>query len=838
MSDSGLSSGDPVQSSDLFGPDPGSDPLAYYMTSEPAADIFLASNPEVASAWRSFAAGLADQCQCDFSSLQLYLDRHVEDLGMAFRHTGDEHERPWPLNPMPIVIGGEEWAAIEDGLVQRAELLEAVIADLYGAQRLIRDKHLPAAVVSGSANFARRVVGMKPAGGNFLHVCAIDLARGPNGEWRVLGDRVRLPIGIGYALENRLALGRATGGLLASIGTRRQAGFFEALRQGIAASCARAEPRMALLTPGRFNQSYPEQAHLARHLGISLVEGRDLTVREGKLFVRTIAGLKRIDALWRWIGSRDIDPLNFDSRSQIGVPNLVDAAAQGLVIANWPGSGVVESRAMSAFLPRLAEEILGEPLKLPNAATWWCGGEGERAYVLDNLDSLVVSSAFRRPVAGLPDGHTRLGSSLSSQEREELRDGMARRPMDYTAQEVVSLSTTPALADGRFEPRGFTVRAFLARDEAGNWKTLQGGFARVSQTGDLRTSLMGLGDISTDLCIVDPAAQQVAVPPPRLEAPQVRRDQGLLPSQAADNLFWLGRYGERAHQTVRIERTLLEQVAITGEGMGAVTAVTRLANLLRSLGAAPKESTRWQPSRLAGAALSDRKLSGSVRRISEHTAAIALLLRDRLTRDSWRAIQGTIPRYTPGDLESMSGACDRLVERFAALSRLMADGLSRGPAWSFLEMGTCLERASMILQAAGAMVPGSASAEDLSALLDLVDGQSLYRSRYVSMPYIAPVFDMVLLDPAQPRGFAFQIGQIEQHLGTLPSLRDDGLPEDPIRRARQLRARIEALDAEDLDSDTIGSLGLDLAGLSNAISRRYFLQDEGPVSQAKARLLG
>lgn len=826
------------QGGDLFGAGPGTDPLAYYAPPDGDADIFANAGPQMADAWRTFAKGLAQQCEGDFATLQPYLDRHVEDLGLAFRLTGDEQERPWPLNPMPILIGAQDWAEIEEGLVQRAELLEAVIADIYGPQRLVSEGHLPAAVVSGSSNFARRLVGMQPSGGHYLHVYAVDLARGPHGKWRVLADRVRLPVGIGYALENRLAIGRATGGLLASIGARRQTGFFEALRQGIAASCERADPRIGLLTPGRFNQSYPEQAHLARHLGFSLVEGRDLTVRDSKLFVRTIAGLKRIDALWRWIGTRDIDPLNFDSRSQIGIPNLVNAANNGLVLANWPGSGVVESRAMPAFLPRLARNILGEPLKLPNAATWWCGGEKEREHVLDNLESLVVASAFRRPAVGLPDGHSRDGGSFTDQERAELERGMAQRPMDYTGQEIVRLSTTPALANGRMEPRGFTVRAFLARDESGEWRALQGGFARISHRGDLRTSLMGLGDISTDLCIVDPEAPDARVSPPRPRPPMARREQGLLPSQAADNLFWMGRYGERAHQTVRIIRTLVEQVSVAGEGTGSVTAVSRLANLLRDLAAVPKESTKWQPSRLAGAALSDQQGSGSVRSLSEKQRQLALLLRDRLTRDSWRAIQRPMPRFIAGDLESMSGACDRLIERYAAMAQLMSDGLSRGPAWHFLDIGTCLERGSMILQAAQAMVPGSASAEDLSALLDLVDGQSLYRSRYLSMPFIAPVFDMVLLDPVQPRGLAFQVARIEDHLLALPSLREDGMIEEPRRLVRQLRAKLEGLDATGLNSDTLGALWKDLIGLSNAISRRFFLQDERPAEDEKATLLG
>lgn len=837
MEEPGLAPSEPAAGSDLFGPDPGLDPLAYYTPQQPGADLFHSAGPEVAQAWRAYASGLASQCRGDFNSLQPYLDGHVNDLGLAFRLTGDEQERPWPLNPMPIFIGAQEWENISAGLVQRADLLERVIADIYGPQQLVREGKLPAAVVSGSANFARRLVGVEPTGGHFLHAYAVDLARGPTGEWRVLADRVKFPVGIGYALENRLAIARATGGLLASVGVRQQGGFFDAFRQGLAADAERADPRMALLTPGRFNQSYPEQAHLARHLGFMLVEGRDLTVREGKLFVRTIAGLKRIDAMWRWIVTRDIDPMSFDARSQIGVPNLMAAASQGLVLANWPGSGVVESRAMPAFLPRLAEFYLGEPLRMPNAATWWCGGERERQHVLDNFDDLVISSAFRRPVTGLSDGHTRAGGSLDPGQRAELERGMARRPMDYTAQEIVNLSTTPVLSDGRFEPRGFTLRAFLTRDEHGNWVVLQGGFARVSHQGDLRTTLMGLGDISTDLCIVDPVAPKVPAEMLQPDQLEIRRDQGLLSSQAADNLFWMGRYGERAHQTVRIIRALIQQLATLGPGTTLHTTITRLANLLRALDAVPHKSTKWQPSRLAGEALGNRAQSGSVRSLAERERQIAQLLRDHLTRDSWRAIQRAIPSYVPGDIDSMAFACDRLVERQAALAWLFADGMSRGPAWRFLDMGMRLERGSMILQAARTLVPGSASAEDLSALLDLVDGQSLYRSRYLTMPYIAPVFDMVLLDPVQPRGLAYQLQSIETHLAAIPPLEDDGMPEAPLRLVRQMRVRLEGIDANRLGSPTLDSLRGDLATLSEAISKRYFLQEEERLGKPPVRLL-
>lgn len=830
--------GPSIQGTDLLGLPPGTDPLANYAAGAANSDIYLSAKPDIACHWRDFAAGLAKAGQGDIGRIQAYIDRHVDDLGLAFRLTGDEQERAWPLAPMPIVIGAEEWRSIEAGLVQRATLLETVIADIYGEQQLVFDGRLPASIISGSANFASRMVGMKPNWKHFLHVYAVDLARGPTGEWRVLADRVRLPTGIGYALENRLALARATGDLLGSIGTRRQADFFEALRHGIAADCARADPRIGLLTPGRFNQSYPEQAHLARHLGFSLVEGRDLVVNDGRVFVRTIAGLKRIDALWRWINTRDVDPMHFDSHSRIGVPNLLSAYTDdGVVLANWLGAGVIDSRAMSAFLPRLCKSLLGEPLKLPNVATWWCGQQDEKDYVLANLDKLILTSAFGNDVAGLPGGHSVAGIELTPAQRTTLAEAIARRPMDYAAQEIVKLSTTPCLVEGSFEPRSFTLRAFLARDGEGRWVALPGGFGRVSDRHELRPSLMGLGDLSADVCVVEKVSSERTVAPPPLNPPPIRRAEGALPSQAADNLFWLGRYCERAHQTALVIRTLLDTASGQHADTDAGTATARLSMLLHRWGAVSKLGASQPALQTAITALTSQDQRGSVAALVETARQIALLLRDRLSRDSWRVIHRPLPDFRAHDPDSVSAATGIVIERFAAFARLTADNMTRTAAWRFLDMGICMERASLIVQVVGTMVPGSASAEDLAALLELVDGQSLYRSRYLTMPFIAPVMDMILLDPLQPRGLAFQLATIASHLSAMPVLQDDGMMEQPLRIVHQLLGTIDGTTADKLDTPTLQGFGTHLSELSDAISRRYFLQEETPPPPADLALL-
>ncbi|MFT4057846.1 MAG: circularly permuted type 2 ATP-grasp protein, partial [Novosphingobium sp.] len=534
-------------------PDPGPDlaPNASWLDGYAAeasrGDLFGDASRPVAEVWRKVAAGLAAATDGDPSALQDATARHAADLGLAFRLTGDEDERSWPLNAMPLIVGAQEWSQVERGLIQRAELMETIAADIYGDQKLVADGHLPAAVVAGSPFFARRMIGRTPHEGRFIHVYAADLARGPRGQWRVLQDRVRVAGGVGYALENRLTMSRAIGNLLADAHARRLSEFFARMVEGMTAACRRENPRIALMTPGRFNQTYAEQAHLARYLGLPLVEGRDLTVLDEKLYVGTIAGPKRVDAVWRWIDTTALDPLSFDAKSQLGVPNLFEAwAGGGVEMVNWPGVEVLESAAFAAFMPRLCRTLLGEAPILPNIATWWCGQTVESSTVAARLEELALVPAFGQPVEALASRNPIAGSGLDGKSRVALIDALWRRPMDYCGQEIVHLSTTPAIIDGQIVPRPFTVRAFVARTADGGWTVMPGGFARLSSSTALPTSLMGDGDLSADLWVVDDKPAAVHLGSRVAGEPPISRGGGILASQAADNLFWFGRYNERA----------------------------------------------------------------------------------------------------------------------------------------------------------------------------------------------------------------------------------------------------------------------------------------------------
>lgn len=817
-------------------------------------DLFRHASPDLAAKWLAMADGLGALAGESGLTAQELVSRQILDLGMSFRLTGDDEERAWPLSPMPLIVGADEWDELGRGLIQRARLLEAVVADIYGPQRLVRDGHLPAALVTGSRYFARNMVGLSPEGGNrsgrpeggsFIHVYAVDLARGPRGQWRVLGDRLRLANGIGYALENRLALSRGTGTLLTSIKARRLAGFFSQLRGGIARDCQRESPRIALLTPGRFNQSYPEQAHLARYLGFPLVEGRDLTVSDNRLYVRTIAGPKRIDAIWRWIDTPALDPLNFDARSQIGVPDLFDAWERGgLEMANQPGVEVLEAPAFGAFMPRLCKVLLGEEPMLPTVATWWCGQPREADMVRERMDELVISPAFGQPVEALTGTVPVPGSSLVGRDREALLEAMARRPMDYCGQEIVHLSTAPTLIDDKFVSRAFTVRAFVARGHDGQWTVMPGGFARLCASGELQTTLMGAGDLSADVCVVDDDSTPPPGPTPLMATPPVRRGGGILASQAADNLFWFGRYVERAEATVRVVRAILgSSIEVDAASGSNPEVVARLVALLERWGAITPETAQLSAAQACRAALGEASRPGGVATLFAMIRNTGLPLRDRLAPDFWRIASRPMPQIDTHRRGALLRVARELLERLSALSGLLAENFMRGPAWHFLDMGRRLERGLVLCAMVDALVAREAGenegeqTEALGVLLDLADGQITYRSRYLTGPRREPVLDLLLLDPDNPRSLAFQMETLARHIGALPRLTEDLLPEQPLREALALLAPLQSLTIAAFDAARLREAQQGLFALSNAIAERYFLQYEKTDADDARQLL-
>jgi uncharacterized circularly permuted ATP-grasp superfamily protein/uncharacterized alpha-E superfamily protein len=795
--------------------------LAEYRARAPAEDV-VGADP----AWAAMLSELAAVASDDLGHARERVRRHAADIGMGFRIVGEAEERLWPVSPVPLLIAAAEWDGIAAGISQRAELLETVLADLYGVQTLVADGHLPAALIAGSPLFLRPMVGLEPPGGRHLHFVAFDLARGPDGEWRVLADHLRAPVGAGYALENRLAVSRTLGGLGERLNVQRHAPFFTALRDGLANLCRRTDPRIGLLTPGRYSPSYAEQAHLARYLGFLLVEGADLAALDGKLYVRTIAGLKRVDALWRRIDPRLLDPLAFDSHSQIGVPGLIDAWADGnLVLSNAPGVGVLEASAFAAFLPGLAQALTGAPLTLPNIATWWCGQDRERVAVTERLDQLVIAPAFGEVPLGLPGGPLQ-GSELSTEARAALLADIARRPQDYVGQEVVRLSTMPVVVGDTLQARPFTLRVFATRGPDDRWTVLPGGFARIGEQADARAIAVGEGTWSADVAVHGPEPQAAVSLLQSADTLQIRRNPGTLPSRVADNFFWLGRYLERGEALLGAIRLLLGH-SIDADGGAALAPATvgRLVGLIVGAGAAPHPASlsRANLTAFARAAMEDLGWQ-SVASINAHARSIGEGARDRLSADMVRLLEAPFP--------NQRGMLDRtgtLQRRYAALSGLAAEHMVRTDSWRFLELGRRIERGMAMARAVRLFGMAGASADDLSTLLDLADSQISYRQRYLTGIARVPVVDLVALDGNNPRALAYQVRCLTERLRELPVLSDDGMAEPQQAQAIALAATLATATAAGLDADTLGEVERRLAQLSDAAARRYFLQGAEPL---------
>jgi uncharacterized circularly permuted ATP-grasp superfamily protein/uncharacterized alpha-E superfamily protein len=783
--------------------------------------------------WQPLFDSLADHTPDELERRFTAARRYIAEAGVSYRVYGDDGgERSWPLSPIPLVLSPADWAQIETGVVQRARLMEAILEDFYGANALVRAGALPAALVAGSAEFLRPLVGVAPPGGSFLNLFAVDLGRGPDGQWWVLSDRAQAPSGAGYALENRIALSRALTDTFGQLNVRRLAGFFSDFRSSLAHSATRADPRICLLTPGPLSETYYEHALLARYLGFLLIEGSDLSVRDGKVFVRTIAGLKRADVLWRRIDADFADPLELNTASQLGVPGLVEAIRQDqVVVANALGSGVVEARALLGFLPALARHVLGEELTLPHIATWWCGQPDARAHAIANLDSMAFASAFGADVPELPDAQGTPGHMLDAGQRRSLLDVLERRPVDVVAQEMVRLSTLPVWEGGRLVPRPFTLRVYATRTPRG-WEVMPGGFCRISSQADTRAISMRAGALSTDVWVTSdhPVVEASLLPDP--SRTHIRRTLTNIPSRAADNLFWLGRYLERTEATLRLSRAWLNRRADEGVDDGATAgARRRMEQLLAIWQAVPA----GKPVTAADLLFQSEALLGAPARLASETLRTASAVRERLSGEAWRTVSDLHILLTAKPQRAMIASevqlrMEQALGRVAGFNGLIHENMIRGAGWRFLQLGRRLERGVLTCRMARQFADPHAPPDSLDVLLELADAQITYRSRYMMAASRIPVLDIVVLDGSNPRSVAFQVGQVERHLGALPALRDDGVLDAPRRLAVALDALLQTTDAQALDLARLVAIEAQLMELSNAITDRFFqaLRDAAP----------
>jgi uncharacterized circularly permuted ATP-grasp superfamily protein/uncharacterized alpha-E superfamily protein len=760
-------------------------------------------------------------------------DRRIRNRGLSYRVAGEKDERVWPISRMPILLTEEEWRGIGAGVAQRAELLERVLSDVYGEGRLVAEGVLPPAALTGSKDYVVAIRGVRPPGGRWLRLYAVDIGRGPDGRWWALSDRAQAPSGCGYALENRLVVSQAFPDLYAQLNVMRLAPFFRSLSGGLKSSGRRDESRIGILTAGPLSLTYFEQAYLARYLGFLLVEGEDLVVRDRRVFVRTIAGLKQCDVIWRHVDADWCDPLELNASSRIGIPGLLEAIRHGgVAVENMPGAGLVESRALLAFLPILARRLLDQDLLIPNIATLWCGQPYERDKVLDEFDEISIAKAFGGDLLGVNGQSSIVGAELSAKERERLRNAIALRGIDYVGQDIFRLSTTPRWMQGRLEPRPFVLRVYCAATADG-WRVMPGGFCRISDRPDARAVAMGDGVESADVWVLADNPVEISTLLPSPESARITRLLGNLPSRAADNLFWFGRYLERAEATLRVVRCLsARSVDPDASPQLGRQSLDRLVGVLIGWGAVdPATPTRGAiPASEQG--LRNAANYGSVLSLARSARNAASVIRERLTYQTWALIDRLEIALKPtrerrpsaGEIVDLS---DDALTTIAALSGLFDENFNRGAGWVFYVMGRCVERGANTCRLLRQFAGHDATEHLLGVMLDLIDSQITYRSRYLVGVEPAPVRDMALLDPFNPRSVAFQVNRIDEGLGTLPVLRRDGVLEEPRRLTTLLQAELTTERAESLDDTRIQAFEQKLLALANAIAARYFLQGAG-----------
>ena len=792
-------------------------------------DEMVDRDGRVRAHWQPLLAMLARLGPQELTRRFAAADRHLHDSGVFYRVYEDASgaERPWPLSHVPLLINGSEWQTLKAGLIQRAELLEAVLADAYGPANLVRDGKLPAVLIAGNPEFLRPLVGVAPGGGAHLRFYAVDVGRSPDGNWWVLRDRTQAPSGSGYALENRLALSRALPDIYRALKVERLAPFFQAFQAELSALNRHDEARVCVLTPGPMNETYFEHAYLARYLGFLLVEGEDLTVREDGVFIRTVSGLRRAEVFLRRLDADFADPLELNVRSRLGVPGLVQAVRDGaVVIANAPGSGLVEARALLSFLPALAPALLGRTLALPNVATWWLGQARAREEIVDRLDEMVVASAFLGELPGHGERREVLGATLEPHERARIVEQIARRGMDLVAKEAVALSTTPIWRNGRLEPRPFTLRLFLARTADG-WRVMPGGFVRIANNIDARAVSLQRGGSAGDAWVLSemPVAETTLLPTP--DRITITRFTGPLPSRAAANLFWVARYVERAEATLRLIRALVNRVGDSDEA--ATRVVGQICSLLGAWDAVPTDLPYLRPVLVAFAGLQSRELDGALPYLVGAAQTAASVIRDRFSPDAWRAltdlselIDAAIDPPTESAIFERTNGALRIIASFSGLAQ---ENMSQLAGWRFLELGRRIERALATCRFVRQFALGNLDGA-LDLLLELADSQITYRLRYVMVAAAAPVIDLVVLDPNNPRSVAYQLARIEAHLAALPQRSGGGRLSPPEQIATALVAQIRTADAATLDETMLFVAEEALMKLGDAIASSYFTTHE------------
>jgi uncharacterized circularly permuted ATP-grasp superfamily protein/uncharacterized alpha-E superfamily protein len=795
--------------------------------------------------WRQFFSMLDELGPEELRHRWDQAKRLIHENGVTHNVYGDPSglDRPWSLDLIPLLVPSEQWNRVCAGLIQRARLLDELLKDLYGPANTVAEGYLPPELLWANPGFLRPCHDIHLPQDRWLHLYAADLVRNSAGDYEVLNDRTQAPSGAGYSLENRIVLSRALPSLFRQCNVERLAPFFGVLRDSLTslALSNRENPRVVLLTPGPYNETYFEHSYLARYLGYSLVQGNDLTVRDNIVYLKTLGGLQRVDVILRRVDDNFCDPVELYSGSYLGLPGLLQAIRLGnVVVANALGAGALQAPGFLPFLPALCRRLLDEDLQLPSVPTWWCGQPKEMQHVLDRMGEMVIKSAYPTPGEDPIFGHT-----LTRAQMAALAEKIKVRPDKYVGQSQIAGRTTPALIDQELRPRRFVVRAYLAA-QADSYTVMPGALTRVTQSGDsLLVSLQQGGGSKDTWILTDEPVNYVTLLPPPSQSVVLSRGGGDLPSRIADDMFWLGRYVERAESQVRLARELCIRM-VDQSGSENAYAIEVLSAVWRDeLHLAGAELT----SEFMSGILGDVR-SGGLREVIKSVHSLARILRDQISGDAWRVLQEIHERVEDFQIRDdypsagVQELLDSLVLAFAAFTGLASDSMPRGQAWQFLDIGRRIERAAFVAQLQrDTLVESSADPVLFEAILEIADSLQTYRRRYLTHWDTQAIADLLLADETNPRSALYQIALIGDHLATLP--RDAARPNthQDHRLILKLRTLIELANLTEICSAPSGSRRealnvflsdiLDqLRAITDAITQMYF--SHATVSQVLA----
>jgi uncharacterized circularly permuted ATP-grasp superfamily protein/uncharacterized alpha-E superfamily protein len=813
----------------------------------PEAGVFdemVAPNGAIRSPWEQFVVGLNQLGKAGLVDRTEQVKRSLRETGATYSAAGAPSgpDRPWELDPLPLLFDQGSWSTLADGLRQRATVLNLILADVYGPQRLIREGVLPPEIVFENPAYLVPCHSITPPGNPLLCLYAAHLARQPDGRWLVVADRTRGPSGTGYSLENRIAVSRALRGDFESLHIERLAPFFLAMRDRLnaLAPAEHENPRIVLLSPGVTSPTFFEDGYMARYLGYTLVEGADLTVRGGVVYLKTLGGLLPVDVILRRIPDETCDPLELKPNS-LGTAGLVQAIRdRTVVVANSIGSGFSETPALAAFLPMACRLLLGEELHCPSVPTWWCGRNEDLRFVEANLSQLTIRHALKRrhspPI---------MANSLTSDQQSKLLDEIRKRPGHFVAQQSVERSTVPVWTGAEIAVRCIELRTFALSTVEG-YRIMPGGLARVFHAQQTIGESMAAGETSKDVWVLaNSPVEQVTLLRQPLKPIELRRGGADLPSRIADNLFWLGRHAERAEAMARHLRSAT--VRLTSDVEPNLNEVFQLVDALSDIpGGLPRIG------QVSDAELTDRLRQTLVEWLflAERAGALANTLhglrntasqvRDRLSIDGWRIINQlslsalfpTQPQ--PEKLGDLVLLLNQILNLLAALAGLNTESMTRGLGWRFLDMGRRIERSLQILRLIRRMLVDGRSDPIplLEAILEMCDSSMTYRYRYRASLQLAPVLDLLLIDGSNPRSVGYQLNALSEHVAVLPVAAGDPghMVEQEIMMAAQATARLTDVDAlcegshdglRDRLESLLTQLEDQLRGLSNEITHHY-----------------